>query len=328
VAALREQLRERLGKSRTNDFSDAWRLALEELELWDLTGNRLLERIEEIFRRHEITPSTAAEEIAAINAEVQGANAAVGRLASALDELRIGAEDLAPGEFEVGFLIPRDAVDNELEQLGAEFEKLDAILVPFMELTGEGRPDLQVRSISSSDFMVFLLAAPGLALTMAKVVESLLSSYEKIRGIREKATSLEEDGVPEEITEELRTHANDRMSIDIDNLTNELVGQAREHLAQEGRPFEMKVEVKRSLTQLAKRIDEGYSIEVRAFVPSEEEDEEADEAQPDEVVEIARQITERQPRMRRMNLTGRPILELPEGDDDPPNPEGRPPEAA
>jgi hypothetical protein len=57
VAALREQLRERLGKSRTNDFSDAWRLALEELELWDLTGNRLLERIEEIFRRHEITPS-------------------------------------------------------------------------------------------------------------------------------------------------------------------------------------------------------------------------------------------------------------------------------
>jgi hypothetical protein len=228
----------------------------------------------------------------------------------------------------VGFLIPRKAVDNELEQLGAEFEKLDAILVPFMELTGEGRPDLQVRSISSSDFMVFLLAAPGLALTMAKVVESLLSSYEKIRGIREKATSLEEDGVPEEITEELRTHANDRMSIDIDNSRTSLFGQAREHLAQEGRPFEMKVEVKRSLTQLAKRIDEGYSIEVRAFVPSEEEDEEADEAQPDEVVEIARQITERQPRMRRMNLTGKPILELPEGDDDPPKPEGRPPEAA
>ena len=234
VAALREQLRERLNKSRTNDFSDAWRLALEELGLWDLTGNRLLERIEEIFRRHEITPSTAAEEIAAINAEVQAANAAVQRLASALDELGIGAEELAPGEFEVGFLIPREAVDNELEQLGEEFEKLDAILVPFMELTGEGRPDLQVRSISSSDFMVFLLAAPGLALTMAKVVESLLASYEKIRGIREKATSLEEDGVPEEITQELRRHANERMSIDIENLTNELVGQAREHLAQEG----------------------------------------------------------------------------------------------
>ena len=95
-----------------------------------------------------------------------------------------------------------------------------------------------------------------------------------------------------------------------------------------GRPFEMKVEVKRSVKQLAKRIDEGYSIEVRAFVPPEEEDEEADETQPDEVVEIARQVTERQPRMRRMNLTGKPILELPEGDDEPPAAEGRPPEAA
>jgi hypothetical protein len=36
----------------------------------------------------------------------------------------------------------------------------------------------------------------------------------------------------------------------------------------------------------------------------------------DDVVEAARAITERQPRMRTMNLTGRPILELSEGDDD------------
>jgi hypothetical protein len=65
---------------------------------------------------------------------------------------------------------------------------------------------------------------------------------------------------------------------------------------------------------LARRIDEGYSIEVRAFVPPDEEDEgEAPDGVTDDVVQAARAITDRQPRMRRMNLTGRPILELPEG---------------
>jgi len=34
------------------------------------------------------------------------------------------------------------------------------------------------------------------------------------------------------------------------------------------------------------------------------------------MADAARQIASRQPNMRRMNLTGRPILELPEADDD------------
>jgi hypothetical protein len=327
VATMRQQLSERLASSRTNAFSDSWRLALEELDIWDLLGDRLRDRIEDIFRRHEITPSTAASEIEEINTRLQNVMASIDNLISAFDALSIGAEELAPGEFEIGFLIPREAVDNELEQLGQEFERLDETLVPFMELTGEGRPDLEVRSISSSEFYVFLAALPGLALTMSKIVESLLSSYEKIKGIRDKASSLEDEDVPLDVIEGLRKHANERMEIDIDALAGELVGQATAQLP-EGRTYELKMDVKRSVTRLAKRIDEGYSIEVRAFVPPEDEDEEAPEGVTDDIVQTARAITERQPRMRRMNLTGRPILELPEGDDGeepPPSDEEEPP---
>jgi hypothetical protein len=329
VSTLRQQLVEHLASSRTNDFSDSWRLALEDLGIWDLTGDRLRDRIEEIFRRNEITPSAAASEIEEINTRLQSVGQSVDNLVSAFDALGIGAEELAPGEFEVGFLIPRDAVGNEFERLGKEFEELDQILGPFMELTGEGRPDLKVRSISSSGFQVFLAAFPDLALTMSKVIESLLSSYEKIRSIRDKATSLEDEGVPPEAIEGLTAHANERMSLDIDALTNELVGQATAQLPK-GRPFELKVEVKRSLRQLAARIDEGYSVEVRAFAPPEDEDEEAPEGVSDDVVQAARAITERQPQMRSMNLTGRPILELPEGDEDdaPPEDPSAPPPAA
>jgi hypothetical protein len=130
------------------------------------TGSEIA--LEGIFRRNEITPNTAAAEIEEINSRIQSVSASIDSLNSALEALGIGAEDLAPGEFEVGFLIPREAVDNELEQLGKEFEELDAILGPFMELTGQGRPDIQVRSISGSGFQLFLAALPDRALTMSK----------------------------------------------------------------------------------------------------------------------------------------------------------------
>jgi len=105
------------------------------------------------------------------------------------------------------------------------------------------------------------------------------------------------------------------MDLDIDALTNEIVGQSLAQLP-EGREHELKIEVRHSLRQLATRIDEGYSIEVRAFVPPEGEEETAESVLNDDEISAARQIAERQPRMRAMNLSGRPILELEEGNDE------------
>ena len=47
--------------------------------------------------------------------------------------MQIGTDDLAPGEVEVGFLIPRTAVENELGHLGREFNLLKRILGPSLK---------------------------------------------------------------------------------------------------------------------------------------------------------------------------------------------------
>jgi hypothetical protein len=316
MAAAREQLVSGLRTSRVNEFPDSWRLVLVELGVQDIVGFELLEGTEGIFARNEITLSTASTEITELNTRVQRLAASLDQLLAGFEEFGIGSEQLGPGEFEVGFLIPRDAVDNELEQLGKEFTKLDSILGPFAELAGENRPDLQVRSIASSDFQLFLIVMPGLALTMAKVVESLLASYEKIRNMRAKAGSLQDDDdVPPEALEGLLSHANERMERDIEALAGQMVEEVAVGLPP-GREHELRNDVTRSLRQLAKRIDEGYSIEVHAYSPPEEPPADGEEVALDLVADAARQITSRQPQMRRMNLTGRPILELPEADDD------------
>jgi len=319
VAAYRGQLNSQLAASRTNEFSDAWRLTVEELGIADLLGNTLRDRIESIFLRNEITLPVAAAEIAEISARLDSTVALLEKVTQGLTGLGVGSEELAPGQFEIGFLIPRPAVDNELEQLGKEFVKLDQILGPFLELTGENRPDLELRSISSSGFQVFLDAYADLALTMSRVVESLLASYERIRGMRKTAEEMDAQGTPPEVIDQYTAFANDRMALDIDALAGQLIDEAGDRVP-EGRRAELRLDVRHSLRQLADRIDEEYSIEVRAFVLPAEAETEGTEALPegvtDEQARAAIQITARQPRMRTMNLTGRRILELAAADED------------
>jgi hypothetical protein len=161
TSELRQQLNARLAGAPSNTFSAAWHQTLEELGIADLLGEKLRQRIEEIFLRNEITQAAAADELEVIAQEVQNLDANLNQLIAAYASFGIGAEELAPGEFEIGFLIPRDAVDDELGQLGREFVELKKeILGPIQELATGTRSDLTVSVISSSDFQVFLEAVP------------------------------------------------------------------------------------------------------------------------------------------------------------------------
>ena len=188
AATARTQLDEVLTNAPSNDFSPAGRRNAEGPCVDTMVGEGLRDRVEAILNRSgEITPGAIPGELLQpLLDEQQHLSEALAGLKSGFDFFHIGAEELPAGEFEIGFLIPRDAVDDELGRLGKEFLRLKRILGPFVELeTGGSRPEFEVRSISpSSMFQVFLLAAPGMALTFAKTLESLLSSYEKVLKLR------------------------------------------------------------------------------------------------------------------------------------------------
>jgi hypothetical protein len=225
-------------------------------------GEGLLARVTEILQRHEITPVAAADELDPLGGLLLQLETMLDQLFAGLEFFHIGAEALAPGDFEVGFLLPRDAVDNELEKLGKEFAELDRRLGVFQELGTGTRTDLEVRSLSSSGFQVFLVALPGFALVMSKVLESLLTSYQKILDIRETHERLRKDDVPAERIQPLLDFANEKMALDIEALTGALIDEFGDRLPDAGRANELRLEITHSLNVLANRIDEGYSIEV------------------------------------------------------------------
>ena len=59
LAAARNALTEALRSSDTNEYPPTWINRLNELDAYDITGDRLLETVEQILGRHEITPAGA-----------------------------------------------------------------------------------------------------------------------------------------------------------------------------------------------------------------------------------------------------------------------------
>jgi hypothetical protein len=311
VASARRELLARLSAATSNRYTPVERQELEELGIDDVLGDSLSRQIERIMSANEITPSAAAQQLEEPANKSNRLDNACDQLLQSFEFFGVGSEQLEPGEFEIGFVIPRKAVDSAVAELGLELTKINRILGPFLELSTGSRPDVPVRAIGSSDFQVLLYGVPSAALMLSKALDYLAAAYQKVVAIREANQQLREAGVAEATLGAVGAEADRMMEIEIERLIPELLEEGQSEL-DPGRRREITIELREALNALAKRIDRGYIIGVRAgeFPPLDEEQEESEEdARTRRIVE---QVLERQENLRYTNLSGEPILSLPE----------------
>jgi hypothetical protein len=296
----------------SNTLPRSDRQVLDEIGISEVLGQRLLDRVEEILTRNEMTPSVALSETEPINGRLKEVVESLQLLLRALDAFGIGMDDLVD-DYEVGVAIPRVA-KSTLPELGREFVELQKIFGTFEELAGEGRPDFKVRALASSDFALFLLASPETALVLAQVLNVIVDTYDKILAIKQKRGELAAL-MPENRLREIDAHANEVMAETLTGLAQELV--ANSSLA-DGRRNEMVMNVSWSLNRIANRIDGGYTIDIRTPPVPEEPEAPAEGEEPDKAALDARaqalEIKQLGERIRRLETGGSRILELPEGD--------------
>jgi hypothetical protein len=260
---------------------------------------------------------------------------ALSQLKEGLADLGVGADELKPGEFEIGFLIPRAAVSNKLRALGAEFVRLEESLDPFVERATGTRPDLQVRAISSSGFQV-LLSSPGPWRCASRQPSRAWSTSTKRSSTsascsgncRSRKTSRSRSS-----SRSRSTWTQGRRRRSAWSLTSSSVEFGGS--IDEGRQNELRTYLRRSLNSLANRIGRGYSVSVRAGLPAATPDDapgEEPEGSDDDrqAILAAVLIASMQDSLRSVSPTGAPILELPEaatdidaeGEDDEEPPDG------
>lgn len=311
VSTHLQSLADALGKSATNDFTPAWNQVVEEIGGGEFIGNVLLEEIQSIFERNNITPSVAHEELNQIQDKLSKFLSAINPLIMSFGILNVGTEQLEPGECELGVVVPRSEVDNALPNFGKELIELNKIFSVFSELATGSRESFKIRTISSSDLTVFLEFLPEVAACAAISIERIIALYKQLLEIRKLKGELEKQGVPEEGTAGIDAHANSLMERGITDLIEELIGKFHKN-EDPGRENELRIEAKFALNKLAKRIDRGYGIDVRIepYIGDEDIDDEVSEDITNTIVSAAKNI-------QYMKLDGDPILTLPEsGDDD------------
>ena len=141
VSSLRTQVESALDASRVSEMAPLEIQVLEEWGVTDVVGPGLRAVVDRAFTANQITLATARDEIAEAADRLRDLRSQLTTLSEALRWFNVGAEELDEGEFEIDILVPRQAVRSELGALGAELQRLQEVLLPFVEL---GRTPLVV----------------------------------------------------------------------------------------------------------------------------------------------------------------------------------------
>ena len=301
-----------LDSAAVNEFSPTWQQALQELGAWKTMGSNLARQVKEIFAHNQMTPSVAQQELQTLLIELQAVSTAFDQLLVGFSVLKIGKEDLAPGECELGVLVPRSFVDNRLDRFADELRELDRIFGVFAELSTGSRPSFEINTISSTDLSVFLEVGAVVGACVATAVERIIAMYKTLLEVRKLQGELVKQGVDKKDLAGLETHANGIMDSGIDKLVKDLLSEFKGKV-DTGRKHELSVELKYSLKKIANRIDRGFNIEVRMAEPIQSVD--ADEgAAPsvDALMQSHAKIRSASEALQFLKLEGDPILSLAE----------------
>ena len=306
-ANARDTLYAGLTETDSDKFSPTWRQILQEINGEGLFGEVLKKTIETTLERNQITPAIALQEFEELLTRLEQFEGALDDTIEAFTYFKIGSEKLLPGECEIGILIPRQYVKNQLPEFVAELEKEQLILDTFSEVATGKTDKLEIKALSSSGLMVFLQSSPTSAAALAVAIERIVALYKQLLEIRKIRGDLQKEGIPEEVVKGVETHANKVMEDGIEKASVDIVNQFYT-VDDSGRKNELVVKVRVSMNMLANRIDHGVNIEVRVEPPSKDDSKAKDETVGKAVAAIQAATSN----MKFMRLQGQPLLQLPE----------------
>ena len=231
-----------------------------------LTGEGLWQTIEATLRENNVIPAKALTDLQVLRAELGTFVQHVNNVLAAFTIFEVEHAVLEPGGFELGLSIPRSATGQHVEDLAKELSWIDQLLKAFSELVGEGRVSARVRTISSTDWQFFIDQTVLLAPVIAICVERILEMLKKNLEIKKLTKDLETKSLPEVITRQIDEHVQTALRDGIRAIAEELVANFGKTVVSD-RKNELTTDLTIGLLRLAKRINQGAEVEVRAAPP-------------------------------------------------------------
>lgn len=282
LSAIKGQLYDAIDASIVNTMAPSWFEAVNLLKQDVLLGNDLRNKIDAIFADNTITPASAQEELQQLFNSTSEIQKGLQNLVAGLDLLDIEEDVLADDEYEISTLIPRKEIDNTVKGLSKELSEFDFILKHLNELLGKDSEKYTLRTLSTTDPLISVIAGINLAVLLGRIVSWVLDQYKKILEIKKLRKELQNNELPEDILEGIKDYCDKVMTDKIDEFVKQLEREYKS-IRDAGRKNEIMNGVRISINKIANRIDSGFNYEVRMPVleePDLEDYEETPEVDP------------------------------------------------
>lgn len=275
-----------------------------EIGAGEFFGPALINDIARMIDENAMTPAAAQQQIQELaNRRVQYLQG-LQQLVSSLTQVHIEPEQLEPGESQIGFRIPRDIFDNELDGWIDELRVIRRVMRAFSELAIGESGDLQIGEISTTDPIIFLTAAaPTIALVGAAVSWSIeqWKKVEEIRKLRAETQKINDGsgGALDALVAGFDQRITSMIDASIETHAKTLVqpGEAA------GRGHEQVNDISYALRALTARVERGMTIELRFLPPTPDANGEVPQAYVD--------IEEIVPTLTFPPAAGDPVIMLP-----------------
>lgn len=308
VQSTRDTLATKLREAMSNSMSPGMRVDLGALKIngrapaSELIGIGLLGRIDAAFDSGGYISVSSLDQINQLVEDIQALHTALQQLNSGAKGLALRTEQLEPGESVVGFTIPREAVDEELDHLQKEVNFFGRLVSMVAEVaTGSSEAPVKVRSLQSSDFAIDLATNISVAAGVATAVEYLVRGLKRLKEIRAVKDQMQELGFEQDFLDALDNKGEAAIDAEIAEVDAEIFQDHK--INDEGRVNELKTGIRLSLKGLAARLERGYSVEVRTKLPAKPTE---DEEQKGAVISALSQV-----RFERTT----PLLKLTDGEE-------------
>ena len=307
-------LRDKLRKCASNTFVPSYFRILEAIGGADKTGTGLASRVEALLEEERITPATALTQIQELSEEVTKFHQQLKKLVEAFKALNVARDVTSGGEAELGVLLPRELVSNDLEGLTRELRLIDRHLKVLAEVAGGEAGSFGIRSLGTDSLDVFLAASPVVAACIMHAAERLAGLYKQILEIRILRRQLEEKRVPKNAIEPIRKHEEEIIRRQLGEISDEIMSRFYRG-ADAARKNELGTALSHALKFLADRIDRGLDIEASAEIPTQQADEQPTPVGGEPREEDPRRaIASTGASMRRLARSTEPVLQLPDSD--------------
>lgn len=306
VTSLNE-LEDVLRRQFVDNLSPAQVAAIDEIEGGAYYSSALTNGVRAGLAANGLTPTVVLQEFATLRDERRAYVEALRTLSTSLQRVGIEAPVPMPGEAELGFLIPRGLFRNELEGLSKEFHSLDRIVSYFGEATLGKHEPATVRTISTTDPLIFLGLDVRVVVEIAMSVTWLLSTWKLVLDIKKVRGDAKVIGLSEVELRIFEDKADKLIEAKVRERVDALMAKSP---IVENRRNEVDTALEWAHRGLLARIERGMTVEVRFLPAPLVEGGEADEGDGSPF-ETLRELS---PHLEFPQPTGDHILKLPSFD--------------